>query len=89
MYMYMYMLNLHVHVPVLVLKARHLCGSAFCLIGIGMHGKVLRWFSLGFMEDTCTYRLLEFDLYVVNINYHFVRQRTIHKVADGYTQCVH
>ena len=37
------------HVPVLVLKARHICGSAFCLVGIGVPDKALGWFPLGFV----------------------------------------
>ena len=37
--------NIH---TVLVLKARHICGFAFCLAGIGLSNKAV---SLGFVED--------------------------------------
>ena len=48
------------YLPFLILKAsyRHLCGSAFCLIGIGVPDKVFGVVSrLGFVED----RLSEFS----------------------------
>ena len=43
-----------VHVPTLVLKARHLSGSAFCLIDIGLPEQAVGGFPLGsglVMED--------------------------------------
>ena len=45
------------NLPVLVLKAiyRHLCGSTFCLVRIGVSDKALGVVPLGFVED----RLLE------------------------------
>ena len=32
-------------------KVRHLSGSAFCLVGVGVSGQVLGWFPLGFVEN--------------------------------------
>ena len=38
-------------VHVLVLKARHLYGSACSLFGVGVTDEALRWCLLGFVED--------------------------------------
>ena len=38
---------MHVHCMFLFLKACPLCGSAFCLVGIGVPDKALGWFPVG------------------------------------------
>ena len=41
----------------LVVKARHLSGSAFCLVGMGVPDKALGWFPEGKLSCMCTHIL--------------------------------
>ena len=68
-----------IHTP--VLNARHVYGSAFWLIGIGVPDEALGWFPLGFVEKS----LLNFHVHYNNaITYMYVLLLMVH-----YATCVY